>query len=311
MAHNQLPNAVLLKTTSIISVLVAGFLFLIKVYAFEITGALSILAGLMDSFLDIAASLVNFFALRYALYPADKEHRFGHGKAEALAGLMQATLITTSVILLTIESVMRIINPLPIVESNIGILVTVISIIFTGGLVLFQNYVVKKTGSLAIKADSLHYKSDFLLNAVILISLVLTTYFNVYQIDSVFSIIIAIVILWGVKGIVTQSINQILDREIPDEERHKLYQLAVSHSKVHEIHDLRTRMSGNGVFMQFHMELPPETLLLEAHNISEEVEDYIKKNYNAPIEVFIHVDPLGHPRENPENFTQNPNNSMT
>jgi len=295
-------HANLLKITSIISVCVAGILFFIKIFAFEKTGSLSILAGLTDSFLDIAASLVNFFALRYALHPADKEHRFGHGKAEALAGLMQATLITTSVVLLIIESTMRIINPQPIFETNIGIIVTIISIVFTGGLVVFQNYVVKKTNSLAIKADSIHYKSDFLLNGVILISLLGTGFLGFYQIDSIFSIFIALLILWGVKDIVMQSLDQILDRELPDEERKKLYSLAVSHPKVHEIHDLRTRMSGNGVFMQFHMELPPETILLDAHHISEEVENYIIQKYDLPIEVFIHLDPMGHPRENPENF---------
>jgi ferrous-iron efflux pump FieF len=114
---------------------------------------------------------------------------------------------------------------------------------------------------------------------------------------------IALLILYGVKDIFMQSIHQILDRELPEAERNKLYLLAISHPKVQEIHDLRTRTSGNGVFMQFHMELPPETLLLEAHHISEEVEAYIHKNYNQNIEVFIHIDPLGHPRENPETFT--------
>jgi ferrous-iron efflux pump FieF len=114
------------------------------------------------------------------------------------------------------------------------------------------------------------------------------------------SIGIGLLILWGVKNIFTQSINQILDHELPDEERKKLYQLAISHPKVQALHDLRTRTSGNGVFLQFHIELPPETLLLDAHNIAEEVEEYIIQNYKTPIEIFIHLDPYGHPRENPE-----------
>jgi ferrous-iron efflux pump FieF len=293
-------HAFLLKSSSIASVCVASFLLVIKIIAFEMTDALSILAGLLDSLLDIIASLINVFAIRYALNPADHDHRYGHGKAEALAGLVQATLIATSATLLVIESIKRLFETSTISHSNVGIVVTLISIILTAFLVMYQSYVIKKTGSLAIKADMLHYKTDFFLNGAILVSLLITVFFGIVKIDSILAIGIALLILWGVKGIFTQSVNQILDRELPEKERHQLYVLATSHPKVKEIHDLRTRTSGNGVFMQFHMELPPETLLLDAHHISEEVETYIHKNYKQNIEVFIHIDPLGHPRENPE-----------
>ena len=301
--HVKNNHAFLMKSASIASIFVAGFLLIIKMIAFNMTDALSILAGLLDSLLDIIASVINFFAVRYALNPADDDHRYGHGKAEALAGLGQATLITTSAILLIFESAMRLFEPKAIDNTNIGILVTVISIFATACLVAYQSYVVKKTKSLAIKSDMLHYKTDFYLNTTILISLLITVFFNIVQIDSILAIGIAFLILWGVKDILIQSVNQILDKELPEEERKKLYLLAISHPDVKEIHDLRTRMSGNSVFMQFHMELPPETLLLEAHRISDEVEDYIHKNYTHTIEVFIHIDPLGHPRENHENFT--------
>lgn len=296
-------RAFLVKSASIASIITAGILLIVKISAFEITGALAILATLIDSVLDIAASVINFFAVRYALNPADHEHRFGHGKAEALAGLSQATLITTSVILLLIESSSRFLNPIPIQKTEIGIIVTVLSILLTAILVLYQSYVIKKTSSLAIKADQLHYKTDFLLNGAVLLSLFITYISDIPQIDSVLAIIISIFILWGVKGIFTQSIDQILDHELPDEERKKIFKLATSHPKVHEIHDLRTRTSGGAVFIQFHMELPPEMLLLDVHRICEEVETYITKNCDYEIEVFIHPDPLGHPRENPESFT--------
>ncbi len=296
-------HAFLLKSSSIASVCVASFLLVIKIIAFEMTDALSILAGLLDSLLDIIASVINVFAIRYALNPADDDHRYGHGKAEALAGLVQATLIATSATLLVIESIKRLFETATISHSNVGIVVTLISIILTAFLVMYQSYVIKKTGSLAIKADMLHYKTDFFLNAAILCSLLITVFFGIVKIDSILAIGIALLILWGVKDIFTQSVNQILDRELPEKERHQLYLLATSHPKVQEIHDLRTRTSGNGVFMQFHMELPPETLLLDAHHIAEEVEFYIQKNYKQNIEVFIHIDPLGHPRENPEMMT--------
>jgi ferrous-iron efflux pump FieF len=128
-------------------------------------------------------------------------------------------------------------------------------------------------------------------------------YIDFVHIDAILAVIIGGLILWGVKEILMQSVNQILDKELPEEERKKLYLLATSHPQVHEIHDIRTRMSGNNVFLQFHMELPPETLLIDAHHISEEVENYIHKNYPYKIEVFIHLDPHGHPRENPEKFS--------
>jgi ferrous-iron efflux pump FieF len=296
-------DAFLMKSASIASVVVASFLLIIKIIAFNMTDALSILAGLLDSLLDIVASVINFFAVRYALNPADDDHRYGHGKAEALAGLGQATLITTSVILLTLESISRIFAPKTITSVGIGLWVTIISIIFTLGLVMYQSYVVKKTKSLAIASDMLHYKTDFFLNITIFASLIITYFINFVQIDAILAIGIGIFILWGVKEILMQSVNQILDKELPDEERKKLYLLAVSHPKVHEIHDIRTRMSGNNVFLQFHMELPPQTLLLDAHHISEEVEAYIRKNYPYTIEVFIHIDPHGHPRENPVIFS--------
>lgn len=293
----------LLKSASIASIITAGLLLIIKVIAFDITGALAILATLIDSVLDIAASVINYFAVRYALNPADKEHRFGHGKAEALAGLSQATLIMTSVALLIIESISRFFDPTPIENTETGIIVTLASIALTAVLVMYQSYVIKRTDSLAIKADRLHYKSDFLLNGAVVVSLGLTYILGLDQVDSVLAIVIGLIVLWGVKEIYTQSINQILDRELPDEERAKLYKLAISHPKVHEIHDLRTRTSGGSVFLQFHMELPPEMLLHDVHRICEEVETYIHKNCDYDIEVFIHPDPLGHPRENHEKFT--------
>lgn len=299
--HNN--HAFLMKSASIASVAVAGFLLIIKIIAFGITDSVSILAGLLDSLLDIVASVINFFAVRYALNPADDDHRYGHGKAEALAGLGQATLITTSVILLIFESLSRVFNPHTLSNTAVGVGVTIISIVLTLILVAYQSYVVKQTKSLAIHSDMLHYKTDFLLNIAIFTSLIIVYFVNFPQIDALLAIAIGGLILWGVKEILMQSLNQILDKELPDEERKKLYVLATSHPKVHEIHDIRTRMSGNNVFLQFHMELPPETLLIDAHNIAEEVEAYIHKNYPYKIEVFIHLDPHGHPRENPEKFS--------
>ena len=295
-------HSFLIKSASIFSIIISFTLLVIKFFAFDITSALSILAGLVDSLLDIVASVVNYFSVRYALNPADDDHRFGHGKAEALAGLSQSTLIATSVVLLITESVQRIWQPHDINQPDIGIIVSLISILLTAILVAYQNYVVKKTSSLAIKADMLQYKSDFLLNISIMVSLFITSLTGYVQVDTILAICISFMILWGVKQIFTQSVDQILDKELPEIERKKIYYLATAHPKVHEIHDLRTRSSGHGIFVQFHMELPPETLLLDAHHISDEVEANIIKGYGKKIEVFIHIDPLGHPRENPETF---------
>ncbi|MEM6603864.1 MAG: cation diffusion facilitator family transporter [Pseudomonadota bacterium] len=295
-------NNKLVKIAGRASICVAIFLVILKFYALWETNSIAILSGLMDSLLDFVASAINFFAIKWAITPADEDHRFGHGKSEALAGLAQCILIATSAILLMVESVYRFYTPEPITHFDLGIGVTCFTIIVTLCLIIFQNYVIRRTSNLAIKADAMHYKNDIFLNAGILIALIATYYTDILHIDAIISFCVACIIIWGIRDIMKQSFDQIMDKEFSDEKREKIFRLAVSHDAVKDIHDLRTRTSGSGSFIQFHLELPPETRLYEAHKISDEVEKLILQGF-PEAEIFIHLDPEGHPKENPLPYT--------
>jgi ferrous-iron efflux pump FieF len=267
-----------------------------KIFAYIATDSMAILATLLDSLLDLGASFINFIAIRFALTPADNEHRFGHGKAEALAALGQVTLILVSAILLIIESSKRLFDPVAVENPIMGIYLSVFAIILTLLLVSFQKYVYRKTGSLAIEADSMHYQTDLFLNASVMVSLILTYITNIIWIDPVLSILIGCYIAYGAKNIGFKAADQLMDKELPEEMREKIIRLATAHKNVMNIHDLRTRASGVDTFIQFHMELDPFTPLHEAHRLSEEVELDLREHFPTT-EIFIHLDPVGFPRE--------------
>lgn len=281
----------LMRTATLASVCVAVFLILIKMVAYTLTGSVTLLSSLLDSFLDSLASIINLIAVRHALEPADKEHRFGHGKAEALAGFSQAGFIIASSGFLMFEAIRRLFNPEPLVFANIGIIVIVISLVATFALVRFQLHVVKKTGSVAIKADSIHYMSDFLLNALVIISLVLVGQFQIWWIDPVFGMGIAVYILWSARAIALRSIDQLMDRELDDEERQKIIDIVKGHSQVIDLHDLRTRQSGRDIFIQFHLDLDKHLKLSEAHGIAEDVHKRLLDDF-PDADILIHEDPI-------------------
>lgn len=288
MENNQ--NSDLVKNATVISVCVACFLILIKLAAFLLTNSIALLATLVDSLLDAAASIINLIAVRHSLTPADHEHRFGHGKAEALAGLGQAAFISGSAFFLIFEAGGRLLNPQAVTHSSIGIIVMIISICLTLGLVKFQRYVVKKTNSLAIEADSLHYLSDLLVNVLVIIALVLNSSFGWVQADPIFGLGVSLFVLYSAWKIVRRSMDHLMDHELSDEEREKIISIVGEHSEIINMHDLRTRRSGQTTFIQLHLELDGSSPLREAHRISTEVEARIKKDFpNA--EILIHEDP--------------------
>lgn len=285
-------SARLMKLATYASVSVASVLIAAKFGAWMMTDSVSLLSTLIDSLLDAAASLVNLFAVRHALQPADKEHRFGHGKAESLAGLAQAAFISGSAAFLLIEAGGRLFNPQDIQRTELGYAVMAVSIVMTMGLVAFQRYVVKKTGSLAISADSAHYQMDVLVNISVVISLVLVSQLGWTYADPLFAIGIAAYIVWGAWEIGYEAYHVLMDRELPDEDREKIYAIAVSHPDVNGMHDLRTRTSGPNVFIQMHLEMDRDILLIRAHEISEEVMFKVEAAFpNA--EIIIHEDPEG------------------
>jgi len=283
----------LLRRATVASVTVAFTLIAIKMAAYLVTGSVALLSSLVDSVLDSLASLINFFAVRHAITPADQEHRFGHGKAEPLAGMGQAAFIAGSSLFLIFESVNRLVNVVPVRHSGIGVIVIFGSLVLTALLVGYQRYVVRRTGSLAIRADSLHYASDIVLNLSVILALILSGYLGIPLADPLFALGIAAYIIYSAWQIAAQSLDQLMDRELPDTDRERIECICRQHPEVRNVHDLRTRASGMDIFIQLHLELDPGLLLVRAHRIADEVEVELRKAFpNA--DVLIHQDPSGY-----------------
>lgn len=274
------------------SVTVAAVLIAAKTGAWVVTGSVSLLSTLIDSLLDLAASVVNFIAVRQAMQPPDREHRFGHGKAEPLAGLAQAAFVAGSAAFLLFEAAQRLAHPVPVKHSTFGIAVMVFSIVLTLGLVLFQRFVVKRTGSVAISADSLHYSADLLVNASVIVALLLSVRLGWSAADPVFAIVIALFIVHGAWGIFRSSLKLLMDTELPESDRARIRAIAISHPGVISVHDIRTRFSGTKTFIQFHLEMDGNLTLIDAHIIAETVMEEVERAF-PDAEVLIHEDPYG------------------
>jgi len=273
------------------SVTTALLLISTKLIAWFVTDSVSILATLIDSSLDMLASIVNLIAVRHALQPADNEHRFGHGKAEALAGMGQSMFIAGSAGVLLLQAIERMIHPKEAMTSiDVGLGVMIFSMLATAILIIFQNYVIKHTDSTAIKADALHYKTDLWVNGSVIIALVLTFYNHSYF-DAIIALGIAIFVLYSAWKIVQESIDLLMDHELPTEERNKIKDVVSRHPKTKGCHDLRTRRSGTMIFIQFHLELDASLSLFEAHSIADSVERELKSLFSN-VEVIIHEDPV-------------------
>jgi ferrous-iron efflux pump FieF len=282
-------HARLMRQASVAALCVAIILTLAKAAAWWLSGSVSLLAGLTDSLLDGAASLLNLFAVYYALRPADEDHRYGHGKAEALAGLGQALFIGVSAVLIGVHGVDRLLHPQPLGAPALGVAAILLSLVLTAGLLLFQRHVVRLTGSTAIRADSLHYRSDLLLNASILLALLLASY-GWAQLDALFGIAIAFYILWSALSIVREAAAVLMDQELAPELSERMHLLACAVPGVLGTHDLRTRMSGTRWFVQLHVELPSELSLGQAHTLCDQVEAAIRAEFSRA-EVLVHADP--------------------
>lgn len=269
---------------------VAIVLVLAKLVAWAYSDSVSLLATLIDSTLDVLASAINLVAVRHALTPADKEHRFGHGKAEALAGLGQAAFVAGSAVFLLLGAIRRLLEPQPIEAYGIGLGVMVLSILATTTLIAFQQHVVRRTGSTAIRADALHYRTDLLVNASVIAALILAG--NGWAgFDPLFAIGIGLYILYSAWEIVRQSLDDLMDRELPDDDRDSIKKVVMQHASVRGLHDLRTRQAGTATFIQLHLELDDELSLLQAHHISDEVEQLLQKEF-VEAQIIIHVDPV-------------------
>lgn len=275
------------------SVGMASFLLVLKGYAAWATGSVAMLGSLADTALDLLASLVTLYGVKVAAEPADHDHRFGHGKAEALAALFQVALITLSAAGIAWRAIQKFGDKAAPTEAEFGIGVSVVAILATFVLLWYQRSVIRQTGSVAIMADNVHYQSDLFLNLSVIAAIGLERYFAVRGADPVFGIIIAAWLAWGAFQASSNAIDQLMDKEWPEADRRRFIEVAARQEGLKGIHDFRTRRSGSHNFAQFHMEVGRDLTVAQAHDVVERVETALHAAF-PKVEVLIHVDPEGH-----------------
>ncbi|MDC0147915.1 cation diffusion facilitator family transporter [Alphaproteobacteria bacterium] len=280
------------RWTALLAILVASVLIIIKAGAWFLTGSVALLGSFLDSVMDLSLSVMNFFAIRHAQTPADAEHRFGHGKAEALAALVQGAVLLAAAIYLIYEVVLAIMNPPVIAYSYVGIGVMVASIVLTLGLVMVQRSVAKSTKSVAITADMAHYTGDIFINLGVILALVLSGILGMPYADPILGTIVALILANSARNIFIKASDQLMDREFEDDEREDIKQIILSHPQVLGVHDLRTRRAGLTSFIQCHIELDGSISLNMAHKISDAVEASVLAKF-PQAEVLLHQDPEG------------------
>lgn len=288
--ETETDNARLMRRATIMAVAAPAAMIAVKLVAYLMTGSVAILSSLVDSLVDMFASGVNLVAVHIALQPPDREHRFGHGKAEGLAGLAQAAFISGSGVFLLLEVLNRLLHPKPLEYISVGIAVMLVSILITVALVYYQRLVVARTGSVAINADSLHYRSDVYVNLGVILAMMLDWVLGWHWADPVIALMIVVYILYCAWTIARQSLDQLMDRELPDDERQRIKFIVLSHPRVCDLHELRTRSSGLDQFIQLHLVLEPQFSLQEAHDIAVEVQDQLQEAF-PKAQIIIHQDP--------------------
>jgi ferrous-iron efflux pump FieF len=282
----------LTRRAAIGSIAMATVLIILKSWAAYVTASTAMLGSLADSGLDLIASLVILLGVHIAAQPADYEHRFGHGKAEALASLVQVILITFSAIFIGFRAIERLLSGAGTSDAELGIGVSIIAMVLTFCLISYQRHVIRRTGSLAIGTDRLHYSSDLLLNGSVIVALGLDQYAGLTGADSVFGLLIALWLLFGAWRSSSDALNQLMDREWPDDLRERFLAAAKEYPELAGLHDLRTRSSGTHHFAQFHVWVPAEWTVQEAHDRLDAVEEALQERFPGT-EILIHVDPEG------------------
>lgn len=275
------------------SISMALFLVALKTYAAWDTGSVAMLGSLADTSLDLIASLITFFGVRWAAMPADEEHRYGHGKAEALAALVQVILIFVSALGIAWRSFDRLQSGRPTEELGLGIGVSVIAVAATFALLAYQRYVIRKTGSVAIMTDHVHYQTDVLLNVAVIAALVLDQLLGWRLADPLFGFAIAAWLMYGAWSAASHSVDQLMDREWPISEREAFIAAAQEYPELAGLHDLRTRTSGAHRFVQFHVWVPGDWTVAQAHQRMDAVEEKLQQRFPG-CEIIIHLDPEGH-----------------
>lgn len=282
-----------LKATAVsASISVSVFLSFIKAVAAFSTGSLSVLSSMIDSLSDILASSVSFIAVRFSNRPLSASHRYGYGKAESVSALIQSAFITGSGGFILYDGINRFIHPKIIEQSLFGVAIMCVSIVFTSLLIYFQYYVIKKTKSPALKADSAHYFVDLLTNFAIILSLLSVHYLHWEWLDVLTAIIISAYLLWNACKIALEALSELTDQEVNPEIRQELVNITLQVPEVKGYHDLRTRFSGSAMFVEIHLEMDGNLPLIRAHKIADEVEDKIISRF-PETQVLTHQDPFG------------------
>ena len=291
LAHEE--RARLTRSAAFASVAMALFLAVLKGWAVWQTGSTAMLGSLADTSLDLVASVATLVGVWVAAMPADEDHRFGHGKAEALAAMIQVILIVLSAGGIAFRAVTALVEGGRTEAADQGIAVSVLAILGTFALLAWQRHVIRRTGSLAIRTDNVHSQSDLLLNLAVIAALVLDQYLGFARADPLFGLAIAAWLLWGAWRASREAVDNLMDREWPEEKRLRFVERAATHPELSKLHDLRTRTSGDRDFVQFHVDLPASMTVGEAHAIIERVEEDLCREFPG-MELLIHIDPEGH-----------------
>jgi ferrous-iron efflux pump FieF len=286
-------SAALNRSAAFASIAVAVLLVGMKAWAALSTGSTAMLGSLADTVLDLIASLATLAGVWVAAQPADRHHRFGHGKAEAMAAMFQVTLISISALTLAFRAIEQFIAGARTEAANDGIIVSGIAMAATLLLLAWQRHVIRKTNSLAISTDHVHYQSDILLNLAVIAALVLDQYLGIKGADPLFGLAIAGWLGWGAYGAAQEAFVQLMDREWPEEKRKAFVEVMARHPELRGVHDLRTRTSGNRDFVQFHVWIDPDMTIREAHRVMDEIEHKLLAEFPG-VEILIHPDPEGH-----------------
>jgi cation diffusion facilitator family transporter len=289
---SPMQSAALTRRVTLLSVATAAVLAAIKLVAWLASGSVALLASTADSGLDLLASLGAFFAVRYAVEPPDREHRFGHGKAEAFASLMQAGLVFASAALIAREAIGDLMGPHPLKEEGWAIAVMIVSTALTGVLIAAQGRVLRKTHSVAVSGDRAHYASDLASNVVALLGIAASAWLGINHLDAVAALLVAALLLWGAVSVFREASSQLMDHELSDEARQEIVALMTRDPRLTDVHQLRTRASGPYVHIQMHADLDPEISLEDAHQVIVEAEKRVLEAFPAA-DIIIHADPRG------------------
>jgi cation diffusion facilitator family transporter len=281
------------RFASAASLTVALILIAVKFWAWIATGSVALLTSAIDALVDAGASIATFVGVRYAQRPPDKGHRWGHGKGEALAALMQALFLAGAGLVLVVESIRRLIQPEPLEAVAFGLWIIVASTVAAFGLVLLQSRVVRQTGSTAIAADRAHYTSDIVVNLAVLAALALTTITGWQRADPVFALTISGYIFWNARRIADEALRQLLDLELDLEDRARIEQAVLNAPGAHALHDLRTRDAGDRIFVEFHLEVDGSLPVSRGHAIADVAEPAVRELFPNGAEVTVHIEPAG------------------